>query len=262
VLPGALRQGTATLAANLFGSMTLGAGQMCTKPGIVLLPDAPDAAALTDELRSLVEKSAAFTMLTGSIAREYGRAAKERAGRVTLVAESPHREHEQEHEPHFHAHAKVFSANVEQLLADPALADEIFGPDTLLVTCASTHDYLRAAEALAGHLTATILGSEADLAAHGELIQILARKAGRLIFNGVPTGVEVCHAMVHGGPYPSASDSRFTSVGSLAIFRWARPVCFQNFPQALLPDELKDANPLSIARLWDGKAEPAKTLVR
>jgi len=255
VLPGAFRQGVAALAANLFGSVTLAAGQMCTKPGIVLLPDAPDAAALTDELRTLAQQSPAFTMLTGGIAREYGRAVKERAGRVTLAADSPHRDHAQEREPHFHSHAKLFSATVEQLVADPELADEIFGPDTLLVSCASTQDYLRAAEALDGHLTATILGTEEDLAQHRELVRLLEQKAGRLIFNGVPTGVEVCHAMVHGGPYPSTSDARFTSVGSLAIFRWARPVCFQNFPQALLPEELQDANPMGIARMWDGKTE-------
>ena len=255
VLPGAFRQGAAKLAANLFGSVTLGCGQMCTKPGILLLPDAPDAAALTEELRALVEQSQAFTMLTPGIAREYGRAAKARAGQVTLVAEAPHREDAQQREPHVHAHAKLFSTDIEQLLADPKLADEIFGPDTLLVTCASTQDYLRAAHALDGHLTATILGTEDDLEANRELVQVLEQKAGRLIFNGVPTGVEVCHSMIHGGPYPSTSDSRFTSVGSLAIFRWARPVCFQNFPQALLPEELQDANPLGIARLWDGKAK-------
>ena len=136
---------------------------------------------------------------------------------------------------------------VDQLVAKPELADEIFGPDTLLVQCNSTHDYIRAAKALDGHLTATILGDEDDLAANRELIRILEQKAGRLIFNGFPTGVEVTHAMVHGGPYPSTSDPRFTSVGSLAIYRFARPVCFQGFPQALLPPELQDANPLGIA---------------
>ena len=125
-----------------------------------------------------------------------------------------------------------------------SLADEIFGPDTLLVHCRSTEDYLRAARALDGHLTATLLGDEDDLAANRELVQILEQKAGRLIFNGFPTGVEVTHAMVHGGPYPSTSDPRFTSVGSLAIYRFARPVCFQGFPQAMLPPELQDANPL------------------
>ena len=111
--------------------------------------------------------------------------------------------------------------------------------------------------ALDGHLTATILGDDEDLAANRELIHLLEQKAGRLIFNGFPTGVEVCHAMVHGGPYPSTSDPRFTSVGSLAIYRFARPVCFQGFPQAMLPPELQDANPLGIPRLRDGKLEVA-----
>jgi 2,5-dioxopentanoate dehydrogenase len=123
------------------------------------------------------------------------------------------------------------------------------------VHCDSTSDYLRAAHALDGHLTATIFGDEDDLAAHRELIQVLEQKAGRLIFNGFPTGVEVSHAMVHGGPYPSTSDPRFTSVGSLAIYRFARPVCFQGFPQAMLPAELQDSNPLRIRRLRDGQPE-------
>jgi 2,5-dioxopentanoate dehydrogenase len=123
------------------------------------------------------------------------------------------------------------------------------------VNCASGEDYLRAARALDGHLTATLLGTEEDLEANHELVSVLERKAGRLIFNGFPTGVEVTHAMVHGGPYPATSDARFTSVGSLAIYRFARPVCFQGFPQALLPEELKDGNPLGIARMVDGKSE-------
>ena len=143
----------------------------------------------------------------------------------------------------------------DDLLKDPSLADEIFGPNTLLVQCTEPKDYLRAAEALDGHLTATILGDDEDLAANRELIRILERKAGRLIFNGFPTGVEVTHAMVHGGPYPSTSDPRFTSVGSLAIYRFARPVCFQGFPEAVLPPELQEANPLGINRLRDGKPE-------
>ncbi|HEY1897994.1 MAG TPA: aldehyde dehydrogenase (NADP(+)), partial [Terracidiphilus sp.] len=124
-----------------------------------------------------------------------------------------------------------------------------------LVQCDSPRDYIRAANALDGHLTATILGDEEDLAANRELIRILEQKAGRLIFNGFPTGVEVTHAMVHGGPYPATSDSRFTSVGSLAIYRFARPVCFQGFPHSALPPELQDGNPLGIRRMRDGKPE-------
>ena len=251
VLPGALRKGPNQLAQNLFGSFTLGAGQFCTKPGIVLLPQAPESNAFVGQLKALVEESQPFTLLTAGIAREYARASEARAKQVPIAAAAAVLEPSEA----FHAQSKIFDVAVDQLIANPELADEIFGPDTLLVRCDSTSDYIRAAKALDGHLTATILGDEDDLAANRELISILEQKAGRLIFNGFPTGVEVTHAMVHGGPYPSTSDPRFTSVGSLAIYRFARPVCFQGFPQAMLPAELQDANPLGIRRLRDGKPE-------
>jgi 2,5-dioxopentanoate dehydrogenase len=256
VLPGALRKNPTELAANLFGSFTLAAGQMCTKPGILLVPSAPGADEFHAEMRSLVEKSQPFTLLTAGIAKEYGRATEDRSGRIPVIAQPPSRS-----SAAHSADARVFSAKVEELLAEPHLADEIFGPDTLLVSYATTEDYLRAANALDGHLTATVLATDEDLAASRELIQVLEQKAGRLIYNGVPTGVEVAHAMVHGGPYPSTSDARFTSVGSQAIFRFAKPICYQNFPQALLPEELKDGNPLGITRMWDGKPEVSASAV-
>jgi 2,5-dioxopentanoate dehydrogenase len=251
VLPGALRKGPGALAASLFGSFTLGAGQFCTKPGIVLMPGSPESASFVKELEKLVDEAQPYTLLTPGIAREYGRATQERASTAPIAAKAarPNPDHA------CLVNAHLFTAKLEEFLGNPSLADEIFGPDTLLVRCDSTTDYLRAARALDGHLTATILGDEEDLATNLELIQILERKAGRVIFNGFPTGVEVCHAMVHGGPYPSTSDPRFTSVWSLAIYRFARPVCFQGFPPALLPAELQDGNPLGIRRLVDGKAE-------
>ena len=251
VLPGALRKGPAALAATLFGSFTLGAGQFCTKPGIVLVPEAPEGQAFFDELKALVEKAAPFALLTAGIAREYGRATAGRAAEIPVAAQAP----SPEPAPACCANAKLFSVGLEEFLTKPALADEIFGPNTLLVQCNSTQEFVRAANALDGHLTATLLGDDDDLAANRELIQVLEQKAGRLIFNGMPTGVEVTHAMVHGGPYPATSDPRFTSVGSLAIYRFARPVCFQGFPQAMLPEELQDGNPLGIRRLRDGKPE-------
>jgi len=112
---------------------------------------------------------------------------------------------------------------------------------------------MQAAASLEGHLTATLLGTAEDLAANRDLIAILEQKAGRVIFNGFPTGVEVAHAMVHGGPYPATSDSRFTSVGSQAILRFVRPVCYQGFPESMLPEELRDANPLGIVRVLNGE---------
>ncbi len=254
ILPGALRKGPAALAQSLFGSFTLGAGQFCTKPGVVFVSESGESTAFSDELKSLVEQAQPFTLLTGGIAHEYNRATEARADQIPAAAEA-HMLSDAKKNGGFHAQAKLFSVGLDQLTGQHELADEIFGPDTLLVNCDSSRDYLRAARALDGHLTATILGDEDDLAANRELIAILEQKAGRLIFNGFPTGVEVTHAMVHGGPYPSTSDPRFTSVGSLAIYRFARPVCFQNFPQAMLPAELQDENPLGIRRLRDGKPE-------
>jgi alpha-ketoglutaric semialdehyde dehydrogenase len=255
ILPGALRKGPAALAQSLFGSFTLGAGQFCTKPGVVFVSESAEGTIFFDELKSLVEQAQPFALLTEGIAREYGRATNARSHLVPLAAQAQHESKTQERGARFHAGSKLFTVCLDQLVGQPELADEIFGPDTLLVNCNSTQDYLRAALALSGHLTATILGDDDDLAANRELINILEQKAGRVIFNGFPTGVEVTHAMVHGGPYPSTSDPRFTSVGSLAIYRFARPVCFQNFPQAMLPAELQDENPLAIRRLRDGKPE-------
>ena len=253
VLPGALRKGPSALAASLFGSFTLGAGQFCTKPGIVLVGDSTEASEFSAELRKRVSEAQPYALLTAGITREYSRATKVRAEQIPLASEAAGTEKENAQM----ATAKLFAATIEDLLAHPSLAEEIFGPDTLLVQCNNARDYLRAARALEGHLTATIFGDEDDLIANRELIQVLEQKAGRLIFNGFPTGVEVSHAMVHGGPYPSTSDPRFTSVGSLAIYRFARPVCFQGFPQSLLPAEVQDANPLGIRRLRDGKPEVA-----
>ena len=255
ILPGALRKGPAAVAQSLFGSFTLGAGQFCTKPGIVFVAESSETNSFLDELKALVEQAQPFTLLTGGIAREYHRATDARAVQASLAASAHLLPETSKNGGPFHAHASLFSVSLDQLIRQPELADEIFGPDTLVVNCESSHDYLDAARALSGHLTATILGDDDDLAANRELIAILEQKAGRLIFNGFPTGVEVCHAMVHGGPWPSTSDPRFTSVGSLAIYRFARPVCFQNFPQAQLPAELQEGNPLGLRRLRDGKPE-------
>lgn len=257
LLPGVLRKDPATLAKNLFGSVTLGAGQFCTKPGIVLVPEVPGAQEFVDQLKFLVEQSQPYALLTAGIAKAYRGATAQRAKQAALAAAGAESESSLESS----AEAKLFTTGSQEFLYEtfrepggPSLEEEIFGPDTLVVT-GDAMDLKLIAQGLEGHLTATILGDEDDLAANRELVQILERKAGRIIFNGFPTGVEVTHAMVHGGPYPATSDPRFTSVGSLAIYRFARPVCFQNFPQEMLPPELQDANPLGIRRLRDGKTE-------
>jgi len=151
------------------------------------------------------------------------------------------------------AAATLFAADAETFLKTPALHEELFGPCTLLVSCSSTAVLHEAASRLRGQLTASVHGTAEDLRANSGLLDILVQKAGRLIFNGFPTGVEVCAAMQHGGPYPATSNSHFTSVGTAAVLRFARPVCYQDFPQELLPPELRDANERGIWRLVDGR---------
>ena len=257
LLPGALRGGPEALAQSLFNSFTLGAGQMCTKPGIVLVPEQQEAKRFQSKLIELVKQSTPFTLLTAGISRAYSQAADARASQAARVAQAP----ATPADPACPAHAQVFETSLEEFMSQPELAEELFGPDTVLVHCPSPADYLRVAKSLEGHLTAAIFGTEEDLAAHRDLIAVLEQKVGRLIFNGFPTGVEVSTAMVHGGPYPSTSNPRYTSVGTGAILRFARPICFQSFPDGVMPEELQAANPLGILRQIDGvpTREPLKS---
>jgi alpha-ketoglutaric semialdehyde dehydrogenase len=168
---------------------------------------------------------------------------------VKLSAEAPASGNGQE----LGVNPALFETDAQSFLRDPELAAEIFGPATLLIRHSTRAELLEAAGNLEGHLTATIHGTDDDLREFGDLLAILKTKVGRIVFNGFPTGVEVSHAMVHGGPYPATSDGRSTSVGSQAIFRFCRPVCYQGFPEAALPDELRDSNPVQIWRMVDGE---------
>ncbi|MBF3252780.1 aldehyde dehydrogenase (NADP(+)), partial [Pseudomonas aeruginosa] len=151
------------------------------------------------------------------------------------------------------ARPQLFQADVSLLLeGDELLQEEVFGPASVVVEVADHAELKRALHGLHGQLTATLIAEAEDLASFADLVPLLEQKAGRLLLNGYPTGVEVCDAMVHGGPYPATSDARGTSVGTLAIDRFLRPVCYQNYPDAWLPEALKDGNPLGIARLVDG----------
>ena len=249
LLPGALREHAENIAAGLHTSFTMGAGQFCTKPGMVFLPQEPDAASFTGKLRQLVAESTPFHLLTKSIHSSYDSAI---AGRKTDSAVALVAQGLQTGAAGFAANSALFETDAESFLGSD-LDAEIFGPTTLLVRHSSRDQVLAIARALEGHLTATIHGTDQDLREFADLIAILETKVGRLVFNGFPTGVDVTHAMVHGGPYPSTSDGRSTSVGSQAIFRFTRLVCYQGFPDAALPDELKDANPLGIWRMIDGQ---------
>jgi NADP-dependent aldehyde dehydrogenase len=151
------------------------------------------------------------------------------------------------------ANAALFVTEADTFLNKHTLMDEVFGPSTLVVRCRSGAEMIKAASNLEGQLTATVHGTPEDVAASAELIGILETKVGRLLCNGFPTGVEVCHAMMHGGPYPATADGRSTSVGTRAITRFLRPVCYQNFSDAALPDALKESNPLGLWRIADGQ---------
>ena len=249
ILPGALRERGDNIAAGLHSSFTLGAGQFCTKPGMVFLPQGSDAKAFAQKLQQLVGGSAPFHLLTKAIHSSYDSAiaARKREAPVKLVAEAP----KAAADASFAVSSALFETDAASFL-DSDLDAEIFGPTTLLVEHSSRDQVLAIARSLEGHLTATIQGTEEDLRDFADLIAILENKVGRLVFNGFPTGVEVTHAMVHGGPYPSTSDGRSTSVGSQAIFRFTRLVCYQGFPDSALPDALKDGNPLGIWRMIDG----------
>jgi alpha-ketoglutaric semialdehyde dehydrogenase len=251
LLPGALAARGKDIAAQLHGSFTLGSGQFCTKPGLVFVPEATAAEVFRSEFREKVAHSPALTVLTSGIQQSYAEAMRQRASR-TDVRPLAHGERPSSNDS-FAAEVAVFETDVTTLLADRDLESEVFGPASLLITFSSKQQILQAAQNLRGHLTATIHGTEEDLREFAELVEILKNKVGRIVFNGYPTGVEVCHAMVHGGPYPASTDGRSTSVGTQAIFRFARPVCYQDFPNAALPDELKNENPLRIWRLVDGK---------
>jgi alpha-ketoglutaric semialdehyde dehydrogenase len=250
LLPGAMRARSAQIASGLFGSFTLGAGQFCTKPGLIFLSQEQPSDDFVRDLKGKVSAAPQFALLTKGISDDYGKTASNRKNRkdLTVVAEgSP------ASGTPFAAGAALYQTDVSSFLASPELSEEHFGPSTLLIRFKNKTQVLETARKLEGHLTATIHGTEDDLREFSELIAILETKVGRILFNGFPTGVEVCHAMVHGGPYPASTDSRTTSVGTQAIFRFARPVCYQDVPDSALPAELKNANPLAVWRMVDGE---------
>ena len=247
VLPGALNKRAIAIAGGLQGSFTLGAGQFCTKPGLVLVPQQDGTPAFMKELSDKVSTTPSQTLLTKAIADRYTSAVKGRD--ATVLAEGA----KSEGGPDSAAvQASLFVADYKDLVENQDLAQEIFGPTTVVVGYQDRKQLLAVAEKLEGHLTATLQADESELAEYADLIDILTRKVGRLILNAYPTGVEVCHAQVHGGPFPATSDGRSTSVGTQAIYRFTRLFCYQSFPDAALPDELKSANPLGIMRLVDG----------
>ena len=251
LMPAALRARAAELGAAFVQSLTLGAGQFCTNPGLLIGLAGPDLDTFAEAAAEALRASAPHTMLTPGIRDRFAEAVEAMASRdgVRLLV---HDAGEKGRAP-----TALFRVDAVRFLAEPALAEEMFGPAALLVVVADRAEMVRVIEALEGKLTATLHIDPADEADAAGLVPLLARKAGRVLANGWPTGVEVAPAMVHGGPYPATTDGRTTSVGTLAIERFLRPVCYQGLPDALLPAALRSGNPWHLARQIDGLARPA-----
>jgi NADP-dependent aldehyde dehydrogenase len=250
VLPGALRARAETFAAQLVESLTMGAGQFCTNPGLIIALEGDDFGRLRNALTQAIESKPACTMLTPGIHEAYERGVERLAIHrgVSPVGRG------QPAEPSASsAQPAVFETDARAFLAAKDLEQEVFGPATLLIRCRDESELHAVAQAVEGQLTATLHLEDADIEIARRLLPTLERKAGRILVNSFPTGVEVSYAMVHGGPFPATSDSRSTSVGASAIDRFLRPVCYQDLPAALLPEALQDANPLALWRLRDGQ---------
>lgn len=250
VLDGALKERAHAIAEGYLQSVNLGVGQFCTNPGLLLGMDGEAFSGFKHTAAALAQKTPFATMLHPGLCDAYeGGVDRIRSTPgVEVLGEAgdpPSRERTE-------ARCTLFSVEASLLSRHSHLMEEVFGPASIVVTCKTKDEMLGLARELDGHLSATIHGSESDLAAHADLLGILERKVGRLVFNGYPTGIEVCGAMHHGGPYPATTHSFFTSIGTAAIYRFVRPLCYQNFPDTLLPDELKEANPMGIARQVDG----------
>ncbi|WAC00033.1 aldehyde dehydrogenase (NADP(+)) [Pseudomonas putida] len=248
VLPAALQARGEQVAKELAASVVLGCGQFCTNPGLVIGIAGAAFDTFVTALAAQMADQPAQTMLNAGTLRSY-------TSGVQRLQRHPGVRHlagaEQVGDQ---ARAQLFQADVSVLLSgDELLQEEVFGPATVVVEVADEAELRRALQALHGQLTATLIAEPEDFQRFAALVPLLQRKAGRLLVNGYPTGVEVCDAMVHGGPYPATSDARGTSVGTLAIDRFLRPVCYQDYPDALLPDALKNANPLGVQRLVDGQ---------
>lgn len=252
VLPQALKARGDAIANELTASVVMGCGQFCTNPGMVIGIRSPEFSSFLERLTGFMSEQPAQTMLNAGTLTSYTKGLEHLQAHpgITHLAGAAQEGNQ--------ARPQLFKADAKLLIdGDELLQEEVFGPTTVVVEVADKAELIRALHGLRGQLTATLIAERADLAESGDLVALLEQKAGRLLLNGYPTGVEVCDSMVHGGPYPATSDARGTSVGTLAIDRFLRPVCYQNFPDELLPDALKNANPLGINRLVDGETTSA-----
>jgi NADP-dependent aldehyde dehydrogenase len=235
LLPGALAKRAEALASEFVQSMTLGCGQFCTNPGLIVAVESEDLARFIDAAVQQISSSAGSTMLTADMHASFDAGATRLASTkgVETLARGLEMESPQ------HGRAALFAVSASDFLADPSIAEEVFGSSSVIIRCIDEEEVRRIVSSLEGQLTITLHFGEADETSVAELLPLVETKAGRILANGWPTGVEVSHAMVHGGPFPATSDGRSTSVGTLAIDRFLRPVCYQDMPDTLLPHELR-----------------------
>jgi NADP-dependent aldehyde dehydrogenase len=249
LLPEALKNRADAIATGFVNSMLMGSGQFCTNPGLLVVKEAPELAGFVRKVVDLVRAANPTTMLTPGIyqAFEFGVEKLSGNANVDLLAQA-----QGSNGPN-QCRAHLFATTAQAFLTDHALRDEVFGSSSLVIRCKTDEEILAITNSLEGQLTATVLvDSSDDKVFIQKLMSILERKVGRILFNGYPTGVEVCHAMVHGGPFPATSDSRTTSVGTEAIWRFLRPVAYQDIPVDLLPSALRDDG-WQVPKLINGK---------
>ncbi|HET8737214.1 MAG TPA: aldehyde dehydrogenase (NADP(+)) [Pricia sp.] len=253
-LPSSVSEKGEDWARQYAGSIMLGAGQFCTNPGLILGIKSTSLDNFIASLGKEIEKLEPTCMLHPNIHDRFeaGKVELSKQGGTNVVAA-----YDSEVAPNV-ARQKVLTVNGSNFLKNPKLHEEVFGPFSVVVRCADAGELEKVLHGLMGQLTGTILGNTEEIKKYDKVVDALQGRVGRIIFNGVPTGVEVCHAMQHGGPFPASTDSRFTSVGTSAIRRWVRPVSFQNWPAASLPDALRNDNPLDISRIVDGEHTDAK----
>ena len=251
ILPGILEEKGEEIATGMAGSITMDVGQFCTNPGLSFVQKSEGATKFYNQLKHKISEVPAGVMLTPNIKKAYDKGIQKildihqvEEFAVGLGEDSPNS-----------ATPRVFKTSIENFMKNNSLSGENFGPSSVLVEAQSKEAILEAARNLEGHLTATIFGTPNDFAEYEELFAILELKVGRVVINGYPTGVEVCHSMVHGGPYPATTAPQSTSVGAGAIKRFVRPVCFQDYPDMLLPVALRNENPLNIWRMINGNIE-------
>jgi 2,5-dioxopentanoate dehydrogenase len=247
LLDGALASRGSDLGRAFVASLTMGSGQFCTNPGLVIAVDGPGLDTFLTAARDAVAQAPATPMLTPGIAENYATGVNKLSSEADLIIRG------EADDSQTSCRAALFATDAASFLRSEELQAEVFGSSSLIVRCADAAEMRTVAGNIEGQLTATVHADETDYDDARQLVPLLELKAGRILFDGWPTGVEVCHAMVHGGPYPATSDSRSTSVGSRAIERFLRPVCYQNVPKSLLPSAIADGNPDHLWRRIDGR---------